>query len=150
MKHALIAILIVTAAAMVVARMERPRRPYAARPARAHDAASTSIERGRVVYRRYGCAMCHGVDGKGGFPNLNAETDGKVPAVIYVSEGYTDRELRQRLLDGTSTIGKGDPKGPRPPYRMPGWRDQMSDREVDDLVQYLHSLFPKTADEKWR
>ena len=37
--------------------------------------ADTAIERGRVVYARYGCAMCHGADGKGGFKNPNSETD---------------------------------------------------------------------------
>lgn len=111
---------------------------------------ATGIERGREVYHRYGCAMCHGADGKGGFANPNAETDGKVPGVTYVAEGYTPAELRQRLLDGTPVVGKADPKGPRPPYRMPGWRNQMTDQEVGDLVQYLFSLQPKTTEEKWR
>lgn len=149
-KHALLAGLVVAAFGLIVARIQQPPLPQPVRLADSHDAASNPVERGRLVYRRYGCAMCHGVDGKGGFPNLNAETDGKVPAVIYVSEGYTDRELRLRLLDGTPAVGKGDPKGPRPPYRMPGWRGRITDQELDDLVLYLRSLYPQTAGEKWR
>jgi mono/diheme cytochrome c family protein len=106
--------------------------------------------RGRLVYERYGCVMCHGNDGKGGFANLNSETDGKVPGVLYVAEGYTRAEARKRVLDGTPNVGRTDPKGPRPPYRMPGWRGRMTEDEAGDLVQYLFSLYPKAADKKWR
>lgn len=107
-------------------------------------------ERGRRVYERYGCALCHGADGKGGFANLNSETEGKVPGVLYVAEGFTPAELKAKILDGLATIGKADPKGPRPPFRMPGWRGQMTPQELDDLAQYLISLYPKSAEQKWR
>jgi mono/diheme cytochrome c family protein len=105
---------------------------------------------GRRVYEQYGCALCHGADGKGGFINHNSETEGKVPGVIYVAEGFTPAELKGKILDGLATVGRADPKGPRPPYRMPGWRGQMTPQEVDDLAQYLISLYPKSAEEKWR
>jgi hypothetical protein len=90
------------------------------------------------------------VDGKGGFPNANAETDGKVPGVTYVAEGFTRAELRRKILDGFATVGKKDSNGPRPPFRMPGWSGQMTDREVSDLVEYLWSLYPKSESTKWR
>lgn len=112
--------------------------------------ATAATERGSVVYAEYGCGMCHGADGKGGFANPNAETDGKVPGVTLVAEGYTRAELRKKILDGFATIGRADPKGPRPPYRMPGWAGQMSDRQVADLVEYLFSLKPNTAADSWR
>lgn len=108
------------------------------------------VDRGRLVYGRYGCAMCHGAAGKGGFANPNSETDGKVPGLLYVKEGYTAAELRARLLDGVSTVGKADPRGNTPPFRMPGWRGHMTDREADDLVQFLFNLYPASAEEKWR
>lgn len=118
-------------------------------PAAATVPSETPAARGRVVYERYGCGLCHGPDGKGGFANPNAETAGEVPGVIYVAEGYTEAELRKRIRDGLAAVGRADPKGPRPPYRMPGWAGQMTDREVDDLVQYLMSLYPRSAEEKW-
>jgi len=111
---------------------------------------ATAAARGRQVYLRYGCSVCHGADGKGGFANANAETDGKVPGVTYVAEGFTRRELRRKILDGFAPVGKKDPNGPRPPFRMPGWAGQMTDGEVGDLVEYLWSLYPKTETEKWR
>ena len=113
-------------------------------------AAGTAIERGRAVYAAYGCAACHGTDGKGGFPNPNAETDGKVPGITFVAEGYTRPELRKKILDGLATIGREDQNGPRPPFRMPGWAGQMTDAEVADLVEYLWSLYPKSETQKWR
>ena len=110
----------------------------------------SAVQRGRLVYQRYGCSLCHGPDGKGGFANANAETAGKVPGVIYVAEGYTKPELRRKILDGVHTIGKADSKGPTPPYRMPGWSGQASEEELGDLVEYLMSVYPQTAEEKWR
>lgn len=113
-------------------------------------AEDTPVARGKLIYERYGCVMCHGADGKGGFANPNAETDGKVPAVIYVKEGYTPAEVAEVIRNGKPSIGRGNPEGPAPPYRMPGWHDRMSKRDVDDLVQYLMSLYPTAAAEKWR
>lgn len=110
-----------------------------------------AVERGRQVYMTYGCGMCHGADAKGGFANPNAESEGKVPGLVMVKEGYLERELVQKILDGAPRIGKADAKGPVPPYRMPGWRDRMTRAEATDLARYLVSLYPKKADdEKWR
>lgn len=109
----------------------------------------TPVQHGREVYERYGCILCHGSDGKGGFANPNSETDGKVPGLIYVGEGYKPSELRSRILDGTPVVGRANPKGPRPPYRMPGWRGQMTAQEADDLVQYLIGLLPKSTEQRW-
>jgi len=111
---------------------------------------NTAASRGRVVYERYGCRMCHGDEGKGGFGNPNAETDGKVPGITFVKEGYTPAEIAKLIRTGTPKIGLADPKGPTPPYRMPSWGDRMTAREVDDLVQYLLSLYPVSAQKRWR
>lgn len=100
--------------------------------------------RGRLVFERYGCRMCHGDAGKGGLANANAQGNGEVPGVIidYVGEGYTVAELKRLVLNGVPRIDRDDPKGPVPPYRMPGWKGQISDADLDDLVRYLMSLHP--------
>jgi len=141
----------VAALAVVVygVRLEtQPPPPHVVRAA--DETSGTAVVRGRAVYGRYGCTACHGADGKGGFANANAETEGKVPGVIYVAEGFTRPELRKKILDGFAAVGKKDPNGPRPPFRMPGWAGQMTDREVADLVEYLWSLYPKSETQKWR
>jgi mono/diheme cytochrome c family protein len=120
---------------------------------RVHEeaAAADPVGRGKAAYQTYGCALCHGADAKGGFANPNSETEGKVPGLVIVKEGYLERELVQKILDGAPRIGKGDAKGPTPPYKMPGWRDRMTRAEATDLAKYLVSLYPKkAADDKWR
>ena len=56
------------------------------------------VERGHEVYRKYGCAGCHGVEGKGGVPNPNSKTAEQVPGLLKVAEGYTKDELKARIL----------------------------------------------------
>lgn len=143
-----VALRVLIAVAIVVAGYGVNLQMRAPAPQIVHEAAATSdtaIVRGRAVYGRYGCPACHGDLGAGGFANLNSETDGKVPGVTFVAEGYLKSELRAYLLKGNPTIGKKDPNGPRPPYAMPGWAGQITDAEVGDLVEYLWSLLPKSA-----
>ncbi|HZT76087.1 MAG TPA: cytochrome c [Vicinamibacterales bacterium] len=149
MKRVIGLALLVAAATFAVRLANQPAAP---RVVRASDTAAgtTAVARGRQVYLRYGCSTCHGADGKGGFANANAETDSKVPAVNYVAEGFTKRELRKKILDGFAPVGKKDPNGPRPPFRMPGWAGQMTDADLTDLVEYLWSLYPTSETQKWR
>ena len=58
---------------------------------------------------------------RAGFANPNSETDGKVPGVIFVKEGYTRAELRKKIVEGLATVGKRMRTGRNLPYRMPGW-----------------------------
>jgi mono/diheme cytochrome c family protein len=104
------------------------------------------VERGREVFRVYGCAGCHGPEGKGGVPNPNAKTAEQVPALTYVADGYTKAELAQRILNGQHDITPLDPKRPPPPLYMPAWAGTIKPAEVDDLVAYLFSLKPKGED----
>jgi mono/diheme cytochrome c family protein len=142
-----------TAVAALAIAVHYEARPPAPRTVRAAvvAAAADPVERGRLVYQAYGCAMCHGADAKGGFANANSESEGKVPGLVMVKEGYLEREVVQKILDGAPHIGKADAKGPTPPYRMPGWKDRMTRAEAADLTKYLFSLYPKkAAADKWR
>jgi mono/diheme cytochrome c family protein len=101
------------------------------------------VERGREVYRKYGCAGCHAPDGKGGVPNPNAKTAEQVPGLIYVADGYTKTELKARIVKGQKEIPALDAKRPAPPLYMPAWGGVIKDAEIDDLIAYLISLKPK-------
>jgi len=108
---------------------------------------ATAIERGRIVYLDYGCGKCHGDDGNSGIASPNAETQGKVPSVIYVAEGYAKPELRAYLLKGNQKIGREKADGPPAPWRMPGGLGHMNRAQASDLAEYLWSLMP-AADPK--
>ena len=144
-----LAVLAAVVVSVVAVRAQlRPPDPEVLRPASA--AADSPVARGKALYDRYGCVMCHGADAKGGFANPNSETDGKVPGLTKVAEGYTEAELVRLISHGTARIGRSDPSGPVPPYRMPGWGDRLSDAEMRDLVRYLISLAPKSTAPAWR
>lgn len=101
------------------------------------------IERGKAVFRKYGCAGCHGRDAISGVPNPNAKTAEQVPGLKHVSEGYTRDELKKRILNGQREIVSLDPKRPHPPLYMPAWQGKIAEGELNDLVEYLMSLLPK-------
>lgn len=140
-------ILLLTVATVVA--MTRPPAPQPIRRA-IPPAPANAIERGRLAYDRYGCAICHGADGNSGIKNLNSETEEKIPAVIYVKEGYTLGELREYILKGNPQIGKESQEGPAPPYRMPAGRSVMTREEAHDLAQYLFSLYRESDSMSWK
>lgn len=100
----------------------------------------TPVERGREVFRKYGCAGCHGPDGQGGVPNPNAKTAQQVPGLTHVAEGYTKDEVMALILRGQREIAPLDPKRPAPPLYMPPWRGKIQEGELSDLAAYVLSL----------
>lgn len=117
----------------------------------AAPAPDTPVARGRLVFERYGCTLCHGAEGKVGVANPNALREGKVPAIMDLAEAYKPTEVAQLIRTGRYTIDRATETGAVPPYRMPGWGDRLSDQEVNDLVLYLMSLVSKGAEKKgWR
>ncbi len=104
------------------------------------------IEAGRASYQKYGCAGCHGRDGEGGVKNPNAQGN-LVPALMYVKEGYTLQELKEYILKGVIPQ-KANPELPGPPLFMPSWKGKISDQELNNLAEYLFSLYPK-EEEIW-
>lgn len=109
----------------------------------------SKTERGRAVFKKYGCAGCHGRDGGGGVPNPNAETAGKIPALKYVAESYTAMELKKSIREGVRTIEAKDPNLPPPPIYMPEWGNKLTEAELDDLAAYLVNLYPKGEEMDW-
>src|SRR4030067_3096431 len=89
-----------------------------------------NLQEGYTVYKKYGCILCHGINGEKGIKNKNAQTGEEIPALTYVAEGYTQDELKQQMLKGLGEIPKKDSLGQTPPYRMPSWKGVMDDKEL--------------------
>lgn len=114
---------------------------------RAWDEASLlkdPVARGRVLYARAGCVACHGLGGRGGYPNNNVK-GGVIPALTKVAEGYNKAELIKKIRHGVPRPEKADPKGPEPLVSMPGWGDVLDDAELDAVASYLLSLTPAAS-----
>jgi mono/diheme cytochrome c family protein len=101
------------------------------------------VARGAVLFRDQGCRLCHGEAGQGGVANRNSETGGKINGLTLVKEGYTRKQLEERLRDGVPSVGRADRNGPTPPLRMMPYGRMLSERQVSDLADYVLSLYPK-------
>ena len=116
---------------------------------RASEAApplSPELQSGLKIYEEFSCLACHGPGGKGGVHNFNAQTGQEVPSLIHVADSYTKPELIAKIQIGVTIEPKLDPSGPVPPLHMPGFKDMLTDDQLDDLVAYLMSLKPKGED----
>jgi mono/diheme cytochrome c family protein len=112
-------------------------------PSAADLAKLTPVERGHLVFKKYGCFNCHGEDGKGGVTNPNAKTAEQVPSLIYVADGYNKAELIAFISRGERVIPRKNPNGPEPPHFMPKWGSIVNTNEMSDIADFLFSLKPK-------
>ena len=86
------------------------------------------VAAGAHHFVNFACAQCHGLDGRGGVSPF-------VPA-LKDAQALTTAELKQ-IIDH----GAGVSANPTHPY-MPVWGQVISDRQVDDLVAYIHAGLP--------
>ena len=81
------------------------------------------------------CAGCHGADGAGNGVMLQALSV-PVPPVSWTNKtamaAFSDDELTKIINGGGAAVGK-------PPI-MPGFKGQLSDAKIADLVAYIRSL----------
>jgi mono/diheme cytochrome c family protein len=103
--------------------------------------------KGHRVYRRYGCAACHGQDGLGGVRNPNAQGD-LIPPLNRVKEGFSKTELLAVILKGREPA-RADPTGPPARFKMNAWGSIMGPLEADSLVEYLLGLMPQDKGQDW-
>ncbi len=90
------------------------------------------------------CVSCHGVNGKGGVPIMMSNVippDITYEALTVEDEHTDEHEKHPPYTDETIKIaireGK-DPAGDEFDRAMPKW--QMSDSDLDDLIEYLKTL----------
>lgn len=105
------------------------------------------LEKGKVVYQRYGCGVCHGVNAMGGVPNPGSQVD-PIPALNRVAEGFKEDEVKAVILNGRNATPK-DVNGIAPRLHMNSWKTLMDQEEVDALTDYLFSLMPKGEKSEW-
>jgi cytochrome c oxidase subunit 2 len=98
------------------------------------------IDAGQKVYQANGCAACHAVTSQGGIgPGLGGiwgkqekytvGTGGAVQTVV-VDENY----IRESIIDPKAKIVSGYEN------RMPTYKGQLSDRQIDALISYIKAL----------
>jgi cbb3-type cytochrome c oxidase subunit III len=101
-------------------------------PLAAAAAVDPHIAAGAHDFVQFGCARCHGLQGKGGVSQY-------VPALANVGTTITPATLRS-IIDH----GLGESKNPVRPY-MPVWGAVISNTQVSDLVSYIRAGLPEVA-----
>jgi mono/diheme cytochrome c family protein len=97
-------------------------------------------KRGERIYNRVGCVACHGVRGRGGYPNNNV-VGLQIPSLTLVRDGFSHDELKQRIALGRRPE-PADSHQPAPLVVMPAWGRYLTEDEMEDLITYLYSLRP--------
>jgi mono/diheme cytochrome c family protein len=92
--------------------------------------ADPRVASGAHDFVQFGCAQCHGEQGRGGVSPF-------VPALTAAGKQLTAANLRS-IIDH----GLGESKNPTRPY-MPVWGDVISQRQVSDLVTYIRAGLPQ-------
>jgi len=93
------------------------------------------VEAGRKVYEANGCGACHALTSVGGIgPGLGGtwgrEEKLSPKGTVLVDENY----IRESILDPSKQIVAGyEP-------RMPTYKGQLSDRQIDALIAFIRSL----------
>ena len=102
---------------------------------------ASTVEKGKAVYERYGCAGCHGMEGRGGIYNKGMDQAEEVPPLIYVAQGFTRESLKETIREGRfpARASSGEAS---PPLWMPAWKGKISEDELEALADYLMSLSP--------
>lgn len=104
-------------------------------------AAAQDTTRGRAAYRQW-CAGCHGDDGRGEGPGARMMLP---PPRDFTTALYQLRSTATGGLPTDADIAHVIDDG-IPGTAMPGWKEQLSDRDRRDLVAYLKSLSRFFAD----
>lgn len=116
---------------------------YASGPVKL-DSAAAAIPgaEGKLLVEQKGCIACHSADGskmvgpsyKGIFGHkVVVETGGK-EREITVDDEY----LKRSILEANADVVKGFPKG-----SMPDYKSQLTDEQVEKIIEYIKSLSEK-------
>lgn len=97
-------------------------------------AGQEAIERGEQLYMDYGCALCHGKEGKGDGPN--AKNSGRKPTNFHDLKAYTYGSQKQDIIYSIKN-GIVQPDSIMPAYK------HLTKQELEDITQYLMSLQQK-------
>lgn len=77
------------------------------RPASTYGATQEeAMQRGKLVFEKYGCFVCHGNEGSGGVRNKNSATGGVITALTFTSRAFNDADLKERIIRGPTPIKK--------------------------------------------
>ena len=103
-----------------------------------------NIDNGKKIFVA-NCQICHGEEGKGGYPNPGS-TDETVPPLNPIDETLVNPDYRTFATNLDLFLEHGSvPEGSEPVRNMPAWGDRggLAPQEIADVIAYVISLNQK-------
>jgi mono/diheme cytochrome c family protein len=103
-----------------------------------------NIDNGKQIFVA-NCQICHGEEGKGGYPNPGT-TDETVPPLNPIDETLVNSDYRIFATNLDLFLEHGSvPEGAEPARNMPAWGDRgaLTPQEIADVIAYVISLNKK-------
>lgn len=109
----------------------------------AEDKPQTPIERGRMIVQSNGCLGCHSTDGSSMTgPTWKGLHGSEVPLNSGKTVTADEEYIRNSVRNPNDQIHKGYPANVMQPYG----KSQISDKELQDIVEYIKSLSEGSAE----
>lgn len=100
------------------------------------------IKQGRQLYLK-NCTVCHGLYAEGAPDWRERDKDGKFPPPPLNGTGHAWHHPKKALVytikNGTKALGGN----------MPGWKDQLSDQEIDSIILWFQTKWPEELYQAW-
>jgi mono/diheme cytochrome c family protein len=97
------------------------------------DTREAAVLRGEIAFQNY-CVLCHGINADG--QGRAARIYNPKPANLRASM-VTDAYKASIIRKGGKAMGRSE--------FMPPWSEELTNEQVDDVVQYLRTIAPSNA-----
>lgn len=104
-----------------------------------------SIARGAKLFDAH-CAQCHGPQAQG-HPDWQTPSDGSFAAAPPLNG--TGHDWQRSRAELAAVIKSGVRRKTDKVDVMPGWKGRLSDRDIEDVINWMQSLWPPEVYETW-
>jgi mono/diheme cytochrome c family protein len=133
-----------TVAALTACSKQEPAPPAAPALVIPHFEPS-SLARGAALFGEH-CSQCHGPQAQG-HPDWQTPSDGQFAAAPPLNG--TGNDWKRSRAELAATIRSGVRRKPDNTEIMPAWKGRFSDRDIEDVINYLQSLWPAEVYDAW-
>lgn len=104
-----------------------------------------SLTRGAALFEQH-CALCHGPQAQG-HPDWQTPSDGSFAAAPPLDG--TGNDWKRSRADLAAIIRNGVKRKSDNEMVMPAWKGRLKDPDVEDVINWLQSLWPAEVYEAW-
>ena len=106
---------------------------------------SASVARGAKLFETH-CVLCHGPQAQG-HPDWQTPSDGSFAAAPPLNGTGNDWKRSRAML--AATIQNGVRRKSDNADIMPAWKGRLSERDIEDVLNWLQSLWPAEVYDTW-